>query len=430
MTNTFYACYVLAHDNVAIADLEKLRFSSLKYCKELFSLDSLVLIQTCNRTELYTSVNKKQLDEFKSKLNKWIQSIIGNNINSQKIGKWHIGDNCLRHLFGLVAGIESQAIGETQIISQVKAAIKESKALKLHSRLSHLFEFSFYFAKKTRHQTDIGSGATSLVSLSFNIAKQIFDNISDHSLCIVGAGEMGVLAINTALDHHIKNITVVNRSLDRVFKLANRYPIKAVRLDQLGVVIADSDIVISCINTDHYIITQSLLEKDADHRKNKLSLFIDLGLPRTIEPIKKELPNVYVYDLEKIATIRDINRERKLAIKEQILLLIESAIKEWSDKKNKQDLGKAISCYRDALEKYKKQVMDKAIKRLNNGEDPKTTILYLANSLTQKISHPGTQLIKSLAVKNTDTDHVNQIARDMIDIIKNDRGNDDASSSS
>lgn len=412
-------CFSIAHQNSSIDDLEILRFSSLQDCQQTLDIQSLVLIQTCNRTEIVTVVNIDSYSSLQNKLAKWIKLCLG---RSKKIGTWYMGDDCLKHLLALCAGIESQAIGETQILSQVKEAVKESKRAGTLGTMAAIFDYAFHFAKRARHQTGIGHGATSLISLAFKVAKQVFQDPSTKSLCIVGAGEMSRLALQTAVSHNIRDITIANRSLENAFKLAQRYSTKAVGLNQLEETLKHNDLVITAIESTHYIITTEIMQRIMKARKNKLTLMIDLGLPRAIEHSADAISNLYIYDLEKLSTIRDDEIEKKQVISERIRLFIDSAITQWNNKKNERSTCMLVAAYREKLERYKEIELEKALRRLKNHSDPITTLNFLANNLTQKLAHPGTKIISKL-----ESDHAqHNLIEEVQNIIDTDRVEDDS----
>ncbi len=204
-----------------------------------------VVLSTCNRTELYLSV--EQQENLHEQLVNWLCNY--HNLNEDEVRKslyWYNGNDAVSHLMRVASGLDSLVLGEPQILGQVKKAFADSqKGQALSGELERMFQKSFSVAKRVRTETDIGASAVSVAFAACTLARQIFESLSDVTVLLVGAGETIELVARHLREHNVKNMIIANRTRDRAQLLANEVGAEVISLSEIDVRLADADIVIS-----------------------------------------------------------------------------------------------------------------------------------------------------------------------------------------
>ena len=285
------------HKTAPINIREKLVFGkdsiprALTDIRKIQGVNEVVLISTCNRTEIYTESSSDNTEIIK-----WLN-------RNQSVGKdcepymySYCDEEAVKHLFNVTSGVDSMVIGENEILGQVKEAYKIADQNQcLASSLKRLFEFSFSVAKEVRTTTDIGSNPVSFMFTSMTLIKKIFEDISSKRALVVGSGHMIKLAIKYLHANNLHNITLTNRNYDKGSKIAKDNQCNYSRLQYLPNIISSHDIIISCTSSTIPIIGKGMMESCVNDTNAKPYVIIDLGVPRDVEPEIKELDNIYLY---------------------------------------------------------------------------------------------------------------------------------------
>ena len=281
--------------------------------KVVAGLDEVVLLSTCNRVEIYG-----------------VAPTVNGNVKSifQLLAKFpcdvrehlyvHEGEPALRHLFTVASGLDSMVLGETEIIGQIKDAYERAQTAGLTGPiLNRAFQKAFSTAKAVRTKTGIGRGATSVGSVAVELAEKIFrQDLSKHTVMIVGAGKMGEACIRHLAKKGAQSILVSNRSFDRAQTLAAEFNGQAIRFDDCLQAMAGVDIVVSSTGCPETILHREQIEKLMTARRNRPLFLIDIAVPRDIDPDVQRIENVYLYnidDLESIVRENVRHREHDLA---------------------------------------------------------------------------------------------------------------------
>src|SRR5213592_1503476 len=205
----------------------------------------------------------------------------------------------VRHLFRVAASLDSMVVGEPQILAQVKEAYATARAVgAVHSQLDLLLTRAFAVAKRVRNETAVGSSAVSVASVAVELAKKIFGALDGKQVYLVGAGKMSELAARHLLAHGAAAIFVANRTYERATQLAARFNGEAIRFEELYNTCDRADIVITSTGAPRAIFRREHGELFLSRRKNRPMFFIDIAVPRDVDPEMNKLDGIFVYDID------------------------------------------------------------------------------------------------------------------------------------
>ncbi|MGL4400047.1 MAG: glutamyl-tRNA reductase, partial [Luteolibacter sp.] len=229
-----------------------------------------------------------------------------------------------RHLCRVVSGLDSMMLGETEIFGQVKQAYGFAlEAGATGSILNKVFQRAFGVGKKVRTETSIQEGSTSVGNVAVDLAEKIFGHLKNSEVMILGAGEMSRITAQSLVSRGARSIFVANRSFDRAQELATEMGGSAVRFDDWQSVLARVDVVISSTGAPHTIVQRADVEKARRARKYRPLFFIDIAVPRDIDPSVGEIEEVYLYDIDTLEQLADEARNRRQLQIEQCERIIE-----------------------------------------------------------------------------------------------------------
>lgn len=292
---------------------------------ELFarnSIEEAVLFSTCNRVEVYARAEEfemacQSIMEFFSQYHEVPQSILKEHCYAMKTKE------AVRHAFRVASALDSMVIGEPQILGQVKAAYRTAlEAGCTGVYLNQLFEKSFAVAKRVRTETRIGENAVSASYAAVELARKIFGNLKGQRILLVGAGEMAELAAQHFIQLGVQSFRVTNRSFNRASDLAARFGGQPVEFDHLEKGLLSADIVLCSTNSPQPIILREMVQQVIRNRRNRPMFFIDIAIPRDVDPEVQEIGNTFVYDiddLEHVVTANIQEREREAIQAESLI---------------------------------------------------------------------------------------------------------------
>jgi len=367
------------------------------------ALEEAVLLSTCNRTEIYGRV-KAQGAETQTyqpgEILEWWQCFHPVTQSLDAKAYYHLsGDLVVKHLMRLACGLDSLALGETQILGQLKQAYQHSKQQGAMGRiLSQTFEAIFSVAKKIRTQTEISKHPTSISYLSLLMAKRIFSDLSSARVLLLGAGENIRDMIPHLKTHKIENITITNRTYENAHRLAKEFNMKARQLSELKGCIAQADIIVTSTYSDERLIDFDLVHDALEGQKHRPILMLDLGVPRDIHENVKRHNDVYLYTIDDLTAIADENKtsRKKAAEEAEKLIAYESCA--FTAKLHATNHNHIILNMREKAELKKKSAITQAKKQLGNGRSPEEVIENLAYTLTNQLLHEPTVKMRQALV--------------------------------
>ncbi len=323
------------HKHSPIALRENLSFSkkrlknALNFLRERDLLKGAVILSTCNRIEIYASVEDskvgiREIEDFISRYHE---------IDKQRFSPYlykYKGKGALKHLFSVISGLDSQILGETQVSGQVKFAFDESNnANFIDGFLRKIFGAAISFAKRIHAETKISEGKISVGSIAIDFIKGKFNgNLCGKNVLIIGVGKVTELVLKYLKKENPNVIFISNRTFERAKELAAKIGAKAVRFDQLKQLLNKADVVISATASSHFLIKKETFD---EHITNRL-LIIDLALPRDVDPRVREIENIDLFCLEDLDTVIKKNIKRKTQEIKKITSVIDMEVEElWKE---------------------------------------------------------------------------------------------------
>ena len=399
----------LNHNTAPVALREKLAFPTKEAIGTALSdlrghLRSLApeaaILSTCNRTEIYCKTDAP--DEAGQALTEWIGRHKGVDGEGNLAEHLYLLPNqgAVRHAFRVASGLDSMVLGEPQILGQMKTAARVAQdSNMLGSHLHQLFQRSFSVAKEVRTQTAIGAQSVSMSAASVRLGEQIFENLADCSVLLIGAGEM----IELCAAHwapHPRRMVIANRTLERARPLAERFGATTMALSDLPQQLENFDVVISCTASSLPIIGLGMVERSVRQRRHRPVLMIDLAVPRDIEDEVSRLDDVFLYTVDDLREVVDAGLEgRRLAVAEaeSIIDTQVNAFMNWLVQRQSVPLIQELHARSDAV---RQQEVERARKMLAKGEDPAVVLEALSRALTAKFMHGPTTLLSHHAGKD------------------------------
>ncbi|MDR3431101.1 MAG: glutamyl-tRNA reductase [Rouxiella aceris] len=377
-----------------------------------------VVLSTCNRTELYLSV--EQQDQLAGsgtvheQLVAWLcdyHQLSADEVNQSLY--WHQGNDAVSHLMRVASGLDSLVLGEPQILGQVKKAFAESQqGQAVSGELERLFQKSFSVAKRVRTETDIGASAVSVAFAACTLARQIFESLADVNVLLVGAGETIELVARHLREHNVRHMMIANRTRERAQVLADEVGAEVISLQEIDARLADADIIISSTASPLPIIGKGMVERALKARRNQPMLMIDIAVPRDIEPEVGKLANAYLYSVDDLHGIIEKNlAQRKVAaVQAESIVLQESAnFMAWL---RSQGAVEIIRDYRSRADAVRTDMEAKALAAIAQGADVQSVIHELAHKLTNRLIHAPTRSLQQ-AASDGDVERL-QILRDSL----------------
>ncbi|WP_311749918.1 glutamyl-tRNA reductase [Proteus penneri] len=356
-----------------------------------------VVLSTCNRTELYLSMEDKENSH--EQLIRWLcqyHQIEPNELKNSVY--WHQDNQAVSHLMRVASGLDSLVLGEPQILGQVKKAFADSQNYdSLSSELERLFQKSFSVAKRVRTETQIGANAVSVAFAACTLARQIFESLSSLTILLVGAGETIELVARHLREHQVKKIIIANRTKERAQRLANEVDADVITLSEIDECLSQADIVISSTASPLPIIGKGMVERALKKRRNQPMLLVDIAVPRDIEQDVEKLDNVYLYSVDDLEAIIQHNREQRQAAAIQAEHIVQQESGQFMDWLRAQGAVGAIREYRDSAEMLRAEMTEKAITLIQNGADAEKVIQQLSHQLMNRLIHTPTKSLQQAA---------------------------------
>jgi len=368
-----------------------------------------LILSTCNRVELLARTQNGGAD---------LRGFLGNffSINHSLIGP-HLYEyseqDAVRHLFRVTSSLDSMVVGEAQILGQVKEAYATARAVgAVNSQLDQLLTRAFAVAKRVRTETAVGSSAVSVASVAVELAKKIFGSLNGKHVYLVGAGKMTELAARHLLAHGAASIFVANRTYDRAIRLAQKFNGQAIEFNRLYETCDRADIVITSTGSPHAIFRREHGELFLSRRKNRPMFFIDIAVPRDVDPEMNKLDGIFVYDIDDLqqAVASHVADRRKEA--EKADNIINDEVERFQARIQTLDVVPTIVSLQDHLETIRQAEIDRVRGRLGPiSPEQELAIESLTRGIVNKIMHTPISTLKTAARESEATTVVELVRR-------------------
>jgi len=374
-------------------------------------IKELLLFSTCNRVEvLVVTENKREaIDSTKD----YIAEV--NKIPRQTFEDAlyiHEGDEAVRHVFRVASSLDSMVVGEPQILGQVKDAYRLATEAKVSGViLNRLLHRTFFVAKRIRTETGIGGHAVSISYAAVELGRKIFGSLESKNVLLVGAGEMAELAVEHLIRNKAGDIYVANRTFENGVELARRFNGQALRFEEIADCLKVVDIIISSTGSPDFVITRDQVKGVIRIRRNRPIFFIDIAVPRDIDPQVNRLSNSYVYDIDDLQGVIDENIEdrQKEAIKGE--RIVDEAVIQFRDWSASLEVVPTIVALRNKLESIAETEIKKTLQSNKIPESGAQPIKKMADSLINKILHHPTVFLKRNSMTGDKSNHIDLVRK-------------------
>ena len=302
------------------------------------------------------------------------------------------GAEAVHHAFRVASSLDSMVLGEPQILGQVKDAFALAQSCRTVGPVLHsLMSQAFAVAKRVRSDTEVGRHAVSVSFAAVELARKIFDGLDGRSVLLVGAGEMGELAARYFQDQGTLPVFVANRTAGRAQALARDLAGTAVPFEELVSVMGQVDIVITSTAAREIIVTAAEVARVLPGRRGRPLFFIDISVPRNVDPAVNELENVFVYDVDDLRSVVEANlRERKRQA-QQAESLVEREVAKFADRLRSLEVVPTIVSLREKLEEIRRAELDRTLARLPAADEvTRQALEALSQGIVNKILHAPT----------------------------------------
>lgn len=385
------------HKTAPVAIREKVNFTSvaiqpaLEQFMQQPGVHEVVILSTCNRTEIYCCLEQAEQKTpivWLCEYHKVDQTAL------QPFIYIHTDVEAVRHILRVGSSLDSMVLGESQVLGQLKDAYKIAvTANSIGKILGRLFQYAFRVAKQVRTKTAIGNHPVSVAYAAVRLAQQIFGELSEKTVLLIGAGSTIRLTARHLYETGLSRMIVANRTFERSQDLVRKYSAYAITLENIPQHLAEADIVISSTASDTFIIEKQAFAHAIKLRKHRMMFVVDIAVPRDIDPETEQLEDIYLYTVDDLqAVIQDNLHSRQQAAK-QAEEIIEDQITDFIDWMHSLDAVLTIRALRDKAQDFQAEVLRAAKKDLLKGIDPETVLQNATRILTNKLIHtPTTQL--------------------------------------
>lgn len=375
--------------------------------KQQADLEEVVIISTCNRTEIVFceknhSNDSSQTTLASQKITQWLAK--NQSLNSDKIERFsyiHHAEDAISHIMKVACGLDSMVLGEPQILGQVKDAYGYANhAGTIGLYLNRLFQQTFSLAKQVRTDTQIGESPVSVAYAAVTLAKRIFADFAPVKALFIGAGETIELAARHLHQQGVVQMKVANRTVERAQMLADEFNAIAYGLSSLPDLVAEADIIISSTASPVPVIGKGLMERAVKLRKHRPVFMVDLAVPRDIEPQVNELNDIYLYTIDDMQGVVKENlkvREEAANEAQDIILVHSQKYLNWLQSLSAVSL---LKDFRSQFEQIKTSELSRSLSKLQNDDNVESVMTEFANRLTQKFMHSPSKLIRQAGENN------------------------------
>ena len=384
----------LNHKSAPVEIREKLSFpadtvgDSLVKLLGYYGLNEAVILSTCNRVEVLaiTDDMEKGIWEVKRFLSD-VHSIPLETLDEHLYD--HCGEEAVKHLFRVAAGLDSMVMGEPQILGQVKDAyghaVEHNGAGVVINKLYHK---AFQVSKRIRTETKIGESAVSISFAAVELAKKIFGELAGKTVMLIGAGEMAELAAKHLMNSGIGDILVANRTYERAVELVRGIGGNAIMFREFPHYLKSVDIVIASTGAASYVIKPEAVSEAMRERRYKPMFFIDISVPRNIDPRVNDIENAYVYDVDDLQGVVQSNLNERHKEAEQAEFIIDEEIEKFYRWIKSLDVVPTIIALRQYCDSVRKAEIEKGAGYLGElSKKQEKALDAMTKAIVNKILH-------------------------------------------
>jgi glutamyl-tRNA reductase len=391
----------LSHKTASVDIREKVAFLPTRMEQPLHELTALpditegVIVSTCNRVEIYVTTH--DVAGGMSRIKRFLADY--HNVSLEMLEphlySYH-GEAAIRHVFRVASSLDSMVVGEPQILGQIKTSYGYAAEFKSSGIILNRFlHKAFSVAKRVRTETKIASSAVSVSFAAVELAKKIFGDLSDKTVMLVGAGEMCELAAKHFLNTGVRGVMVTNRTYERAEKLAEEFDGQPIVFEELFDHLHKADIILSSTGATHFIIGAKDVEEVIRRRKRKPMFFIDIAVPRDIDPKVNDVENVYLYDMDDLQGVIATNLEQRGKEAEKAEQIIDQEIGQFFKWLSSLEVTPTIVALRTRFDEIRQAELARTLANWKDlPPDGQKRLESLTNAMMNKLLHTPTSLLK------------------------------------
>jgi glutamyl-tRNA reductase len=387
------------HNSAAVEVRERVAFApeqvgeALGDACEQCQVEEVVILSTCNRTEIYAVVPESENAAGKAlQLIDWMANYHHLSAEELRRSSYHFeARSALQHIVQVASGLDSMVLGEPQIFGQIKSAYAvATESGTVGSELGRLFPRVFAIAKRVRTDTAIGENPVSVAYAAVDLARHIFSDLNKCNALLVGAGETIELVARHLIEAGVSGIVIANRTLGRARELAQKFGAEAVLLAEIPGQLLDADIVITSTASQLPILGKGAVEQAVKARKHRPMLMVDIAVPRDIEPQVGDLRDVYLYSVDDLREIVEQNMRSRHKEARKADQIIADGIDLYMEDLRSLAAVDVVKDYRRMAEQMREVELQRALRALARGDDPHRIATQLARAITNKLIHAPT----------------------------------------
>jgi len=391
----------LSHKTAAVEIREKVAFAPTHMEKPLHALVALdditeaVIVSTCNRVEIY--VTTRDIAGGIARVKRFLADYHKVALESLEPHLYALhGEDAIRHVFRVASSLDSMVVGEPQILGQIKTSYGYAAEYRSSGIILNRFlHKAFSVAKRVRTETKIASSAVSVAFAAVELARKIFNDLSDKTVMLIGAGEMCELAAKHFLNNGVRGLMVTNRTFERAERLADEFDGKAIRFDDLFDQLHKADIVLSSTGAPHAIIGARDLDDVMRRRKQKPMFFIDIAIPRDIDPAVNDVENVYLFTVDDLQEVVSANLQQRNEEAKKAEDIVNQEIGQFFKWLSSLEVTPTIVALRSKFDEIRRAELEKTLANWKDlPPDGQKRLEALTNAMMNKLLHPPTSLIK------------------------------------
>ena len=362
-----------------------------------------LILSTCNRTEIYSLETENHEDGFCGL--SFLESYFGMSGKELEEHTYHYTDRKVaEHLFAVASGLDSMIIGEYEVLGQVKNALEYAEqAGSVNLPLRRLFQDAIRTGRRVRERTGISKNALSVSSVAVELAAVAVGDLSHAKMLVIGAGEAGRLVAQAARDRGTHQIKVASRTFERASVLAHALDGRAVRFEEIIPELETSDLIITCADAPHILITPTHVKRALQNRNGKPIVIVDIAVPRNVDPEVGELECVFLYNIDDLNNISGKNRCVRESEKKKAEILIDLEVNKFNSWWQTFSVRPVITALMNKANRIRASHLDKTLKKLPPlSDEERYSLEKMTEAIVAKLLKDPISLLKENASGNGD----------------------------
>lgn len=401
----------ISHHNSTVEVRERLAFSdeqartALGELRNRFPEGEAVLLSTCNRVELYLAAENGAIVPSQRDVVQFLAEF--HNITPDDLFEKlfeQTGEEVIRHLFMVAAGLDSMVVGEPQILAQVKEAYQLALEDDSAGPLTHAaFQSAIKTARRITRETAINEKRISIPSVAVgDFARRIFETFQDKHVLLIGAGAMGEETLRYLVEEGAQQITILNRNLEKAEQLAKKLGGQVEEWDRLDKLLIVADVVVSTTGAQQPIVTQERFQRISPMRYQRPLFVLDLAVPRDFEPTVGDSLGVYLYSIDDLKATCDENRRQREKQLPKAMRIIEEETSQFMAEQHHRATGPTIRRFKDRAEQIKQEELSRLLNKMGDVDDrQRAEIEQTLGRLVNKLLHPPLETLRDEAEAGT-----------------------------